>query len=94
MACVSAVVDNLFVGGVTLFVWTSGATSSSISVVSVPFDVTGVGPTRSKGLFIFVVLSLEPPSIELGLRLDEPAELCAELQEQILACKNVPEIQN
>jgi len=79
VACVSADVDNLFVGGVTLFVCTSGATSSSISVVSVPFDVTGDGPTISRGLFMFVVLSLVEPSIELGLRLDEPAELCADL---------------
>jgi hypothetical protein len=89
VACVSAVVDNLFDGGVTLFVSTSGATSSSISVVSVPFDVTGDGPTKSNGLFIFVVLSLVEPSIEPGLRLDEPAELCADLQEKVLARRTV-----
>ncbi len=82
MACVSAEVDNLFVGSVTLFVCTSGATSSSISVVSVPFDVTGEGPTISKGLFIPAPLREEAPSIELGRRLDEPAELCADLQER------------
>jgi hypothetical protein len=84
VACVSADVDNLSVGGVNLFASTSGATSSSISVVSVPFDVTGDGPTISNGLFIFVVLSLVEPSLELGLRLDEPAELCADLQEKVL----------
>jgi len=82
VACVSAVVDNLFVGGVTWFVCTSGEASSSISVVSVPFEVTGDGPTKSRGLFIFVVFSFEALSIELGLRLDEPAELCADLQEK------------
>jgi hypothetical protein len=61
---------------------TSGETSSSISVVSVPFDVTGDGPTISKGLFMLVVLSFEALSIELGRRLEEPAELCADLQEE------------
>lgn len=81
VACVSADVDNLSVGGVNLLASTSGATSSSISVVSVPFDVTGDGPTISNGLFIFVVLSLVEPSLELGLRLDEPAELCADNDE-------------
>ena len=60
---------------------TSGDASSSISVVSVPFEVTGDGPTKSRGLFMFVVLRFEAPSMELGLRLDEPAELCADLQE-------------
>jgi hypothetical protein len=79
VACVSADVDDLFVGVVTLFVCTSGATSFSISVVSEPFEVTSDGPTISRGLFIFVVLSFVEPSIELGLRLDEPAELCADL---------------
>jgi hypothetical protein len=83
VACVSADV-NLSVGGVNLFVSTSGATSSSISVVSVPFDVTGDGPTISNGLCIFAVLRLVEPSIELALRLDEPAELCADLQEKVL----------
>ena len=32
--------------------WTSSAASSSISVVSVPFDVTGDGPTMSLGLMM------------------------------------------
>jgi hypothetical protein len=80
VACVSVDVDNLFDGGVTLFVCTSSATSSSISVVSVPFDVTGEGPTISKGLFMPAPLTEEAPSIELGRRLEEPAELCADLQ--------------
>jgi hypothetical protein len=79
VACVSADADNLLVGGVTLFVCTSGATSSSISVVSVPFDVTGEGPTISNGLFILAPLRELPPSIELGRRLEEPAELCVDL---------------
>lgn len=30
--------------------WTSSDASSSISVVSVPFEVTGDGPTKSVGL--------------------------------------------
>jgi hypothetical protein len=78
---VSVDADNLFEGGVTIFVCTSSETSSSISVVSVPFDVTGEGPTISNGLFMPAPLREEAPSIELGRRLEEPAELCADLQE-------------
>lgn len=85
VACVSVDVDNLLDGGVTLFVCTSSATSSSISVVSVPFDVTGEGPTISNGLFRPAPLREEPPSIELGRRLEEPAELCADLQERSIS---------
>jgi hypothetical protein len=85
VACVSVDVDNLFDGGVTLFVCTSSATSSSISVVSVPFDVTGEGPTISKGLFMPAPLTEEAPSIELGRRLEEPAELCADLQARTIS---------
>jgi hypothetical protein len=81
VACVSVDADNLLGGGVTLFVCTSSATSSSISVVSVPLDVTGEGPTISNGLFVPAPLTEEAPSIELGRRLEEPAELCADKEE-------------
>ncbi len=85
VACVSVDADILLGGGVTLFVSTSSATSSSISVVSVPFDVTGEGPTISNGLFVPAPLTEEAPSIELGRRLEEPPELCADLQESTIS---------
>jgi hypothetical protein len=78
VACESADPENP--GGVVEFRSTSSATSSSISVVSVPFEVTGEGPTISDGLAIWALLL---PSIELGWRLDDSAELRADLQQRI-----------
>ena len=49
---------------------TSSEASSSISVVSVPFDVTGDGPTMSLGLRIFIECE-ETRLTELGRRLAE-----------------------
>ncbi len=77
MACES--VDSENAGGVVEFSCTSSAISSSISVVSVPFDVTGDGPTISDELAICAALREEPPSIEFGWRLDDSAELRADL---------------
>jgi hypothetical protein len=51
----------------------SSATSSSISVVSVPFEVTGEGPTKSLGLSSWFGLGLEEILLaELGRRELEP----------------------
>lgn len=47
--------------------WTSSETSSSISVVSVPLDVTGDGPTMSLGLKRFIELA-DNRLVEYGLR--------------------------
>lgn len=52
----------------------SSATSSSISVVSVPFEVTGEGPTKSLGLSNWFGFGLEDILwAELGRREPEPA---------------------
>lgn len=79
VACESAV--GILAGGV-LSSSTSSAISSSISVVSVPFDVTGDGPTISLGLAIVAPLGESPLSIEFGLRFDS-AERRADLQQHI-----------
>lgn len=59
--------------------WISSAASSSISVVSVPFDVTGDGPTMSLGLVIWAPFGERPSSIERGRRLEPSAEPRADL---------------
>jgi hypothetical protein len=79
VACESAV--GTLAGGV-LSSSTSSAISSSISVVSVPFDVTGDGPTISLGLAIVALFGESPPSIGFGLRFDS-AERRADLQQHI-----------
>ena len=79
VACESAV--GTLAGGV-LSSSTSSAISSSISVVSVPFDVTGDGPTISLGLAIGALFGESPPSIGFGLRFDS-AERRADLQQDI-----------
>lgn len=57
----------------------SSETSSSISVASVPFEVTGEGPTMSFGLDIVLLPTGEGPrSNELG-RSDDSPELRADL---------------
>ena len=66
VACESAADGDL--DGIAIC--TSSAGSSSISVVSVPFDVTGDGPTISLGLASIAPFGESPPSIEWGLRLD------------------------
>lgn len=58
---------------------TSSAASSSISVVSVPFDVTGDGPTMSLGLGLINCCIPLGPSIELGRRWECSIELRADL---------------
>ncbi|SRR6266536_1866320 len=80
VACESA--DPGRMGGVGLSSSKFSVTSSSISVVSVPFEVTGDGPTISFGLVIWMPLGEGPPSIEFGRRLDESAELRADLLEE------------
>lgn len=57
---------------------TSSAASSSISVASVPFEVTGDGPTKSLGL-IRCEAGDRPLSKEWALRLDESAEFREDL---------------
>ena len=64
----------------------SSEASSSISVVSVPFEVTGDGPTKSLGLINWRPLGERPSSIvaiaaiaDLGRREDDSAELRADL---------------
>lgn len=57
---------------------TSPLSSSSISVVSVPFEVTGEGPTMSLGLKALGTAGDDLRSIEWGWRDDSP-ELRAEL---------------
>ena len=70
----------------------SSEASSSISVVSVPFEVTGDGPTRSLGLVNWRPPGESPSSIaaipaiaDLGRREDDSAELRADLSQTILA---------
>lgn len=77
VACESA--DPTILGGEGLIscACTSSATSSSISVVSVPFEVTGDGPTISLGLVICKPFVLS--SIELGRRWEDSCELRADL---------------
>lgn len=58
--------DPGILGGVVTPSPTSSAASSSISVVSVPFEVTGDGPTISLGLAICALLGESPSSIGLG----------------------------
>ena len=61
---------------------TSSEASSSISVVSVPFDVTGDGPTISLGLVNCRPLSERPSSIpidDFGRSDEDSAELRADL---------------
>ena len=61
---------------------TSSEASSSISVVSVPFEVTGEGPTISLGLIICRPLGESPSSIpidDLGRSDEDSAELRADL---------------
>lgn len=53
-------------GGVGLPSASSSVASSSISVVSVPFDVTGDGPTISLGLVICALLGERPSSMGFG----------------------------
>lgn len=59
---------------------TSSAASSSISVVSVPFDVTGDGPTMSLGLGLINWCIPFGPSIEFGRRWECSMELRADLE--------------
>lgn len=77
VACESA--DPTILGGEGLIscACTSSATSSSISVVSVPFEVTGDGPTISLGLVICKPFVLS--SIELGRRWEDSCELRADI---------------
>ena len=84
MACESA--DPVILGGVVLCSCASSENSSSISVVSVPFDVTGDGPTISLGLVICILLGESPPSIEVGCSLVDwfdSAELRADLEQKV-----------
>jgi hypothetical protein len=60
----------------------SSPTSSSNSVDSVPFDVTGDGPTMSLGLSICGPRN-RPPSIEFGCRLVASAEFRADLNRSV-----------
>ena len=60
---------------------TPSVASSSISVVAVPFEVTGDGPTMSLGLG--ATAGESPPSIELGRRLLSSAEFRADLLKDI-----------
>jgi hypothetical protein len=68
----------------------SSEASSSISVVSVPFDVTGDGPTISLiGLISCAPLGERPfSSIKCGRRLDDSDELRADLHCKALAGTN------
>lgn len=59
----------------------SSAASSSISVVAVPFEVTGLGPTISLGEAICALLGDKLSSIEYGRRLDPSKELRADLRD-------------
>lgn len=74
-------VDSAWVTGDRSPSKTSSVISSSISVVSVPFDVTGDGPTISLGLSTFDPAG-ETPSIEFGWSDDSP-ELRAGLSHKI-----------
>ena len=63
---------------------TSSDTSSSISVASVPLEVTGDGPTISDGLNIVLFpIGEGPRSKELG-RSDESPGLSVDLQQIII----------
>ncbi len=53
-----------------------------MSVDSVPFDVTGDGPTMSLGLAIWAAGD-NPASIELGRRDDSSVELRADLRLEV-----------
>jgi hypothetical protein len=58
----------------------------------VPFEVTGDGPTISDGLAMCALLREEPPSIEDGWRLDESAELRADLQKVLVGGMETEEL--
>lgn len=73
------------VSGVVSSSSTPSAASSSISVVAVPLEVTGDGPTMSLGLG--ATAGESPPSIELGRRLLSSAEFRADLIENISIAK-------
>jgi hypothetical protein len=75
----------LRVSGVVSSSSTPSAASSSISVVAVPLEVTGDGPTMSLGLG--ATAGESPPSIELGRRLLSSAEFRADLIENISIAK-------
>jgi hypothetical protein len=79
------------VSGVVSSSSTPSAASSSISVVAVPLEVTGDGPTMSLGLG--ATAGESPPSIELGRRLLSSAEFRADLIKNISIAKRfqVPE---
>lgn len=79
--------DTEVSGGESSPSWISSATSSSISVVSVPFDVTGDGPTISLGEVIWRPFGDKLSSIEYGRRLEDSAELRADLQFVSWCCK-------
>lgn len=81
----------------------SSDASSSISVVSVPFDVTGDGPTKSLGLINCMPLGESPSSIaaidaiddiddidaiaDLGRSDEDSAELRVDLSHNIVSTK-------
>ena len=77
-------VDPIVFGGDISRSWISSDTSSSISVASVPFEVTGEGPTISDGLNIVLFpIGEGPRSKELGRNEDSP-ELRVDLRHIIL----------
>lgn len=78
MACESADPTILGGEGLTSDASTSSETSSSISVVSVPFEVTGDGPTISLGLVICKPF-VECSSIEFGRRWEDSWEFRVDL---------------
>lgn len=66
--------------GFGLISCTSSATSSSMSVVLVPLEVTGDGPTMSLGIGLISCMPFEDaPSVELGRRFECSMELLADL---------------
>lgn len=76
---------TFMVSGVVSSSSTPSVASSSMSVVTVPFEVTGDGPTMSLGLG--ATAGESPPSIELGRRLLSSAELRADLIQNISIAK-------
>lgn len=90
----SATPDTLALVG--LLSWaTSSEASSSISVVSVPFEVTGDGPTISLGLVNCRPLGERPSSIpidDLGRSEDDSVELRADLSQIISRVDKMSEL--
>lgn len=62
--------------------WLSSIPSSSKSVVSVPLEVTGEGPTKSLGL-VTCPPGESPPSKELGFRRDGSVDWWGDLKQDV-----------